>query len=187
MVPPASHKVSRVSWYSGAGWMLSDFVYATITLFGPGFPAVHSTRPITPHRRSATPLNVNVQRFGLIRVRSPLLTDSRLISLPGATKMFQFAPFPTTGYTCSPAAGQAFTLTGFPHSDICGSRDICSSPQLFAACHVLLRLQSPRHSPCALCNLTFFWFSRRSSLTHKSWMKSLSFDKRQNVRFVPSS
>jgi hypothetical protein len=35
--------------------------------------------------------------------------------------------------------------------------------------------------------LTFFWFSRRSSLTHKSWMKSLSFDKRQNVRFVPSS
>ena len=28
----------------------------------------------------------------------------------------------------------------FPHSDICGSKDICSSPQLFAAYHVLLRL-----------------------------------------------
>ena len=85
---------------------------------------------------------------------------------------------------CSSTAGQAFTLTGFPHSDICGSMDICSSPQLFAACHVLRRLQSPRHSPCALCNLTFFWFSRRSSLTHNSWIKSLSSDKLQNFRFA---
>ena len=49
---------------------------------------------------------------------------------------------------------QAFTLAGFPHSDICGLMDICSLPQLFAACHVLLRLSVPRHSPCALCNLT---------------------------------
>ena len=39
---------------------------------------------------------------------------------------------------------------GFPHSDICGSMDICSSPQLFAAYHVFLRLLVPRHPPCAL-------------------------------------
>ena len=44
---------------------------------------------------------------------------------------------------------------GFPHSDICGSRDICSSPQLFAAYHVFLRLLVPRHPPCALISLTF--------------------------------
>ena len=44
--------------------------------------------------------------------------------------------------------------SGFPHSDICGSLDICSSPQLFAACHVLLRLPVPRHPPCALSHLT---------------------------------
>ena len=43
---------------------------------------------------------------------------------------------------------------GFPHSDIPGSIDICSSPRLFAACHVLLRLLMPRHSPCALSSLT---------------------------------
>ena len=43
---------------------------------------------------------------------------------------------------------------GFPHSDICGSMLICSSPQLFAAYHVLLRLLMPRHSPCALIRLT---------------------------------
>ena len=39
---------------------------------------------------------------------------------------------------------------GFPHSDICGSGDVCSSPQLFAAYHVFLRLLVPRHPPCAL-------------------------------------
>ena len=55
----------------------------------------------------------------------------------------------------SHADNQAFTLIGFPHSDIRGSWDICSSPRLFAAYRVLRRLSVPRHSPCALSNLTF--------------------------------
>ena len=59
---------------------------------------------------------------------------------------------------------------GFPHSDICGSRLICSSPQLFAACRVLLRLLMPRHSPCALLRLNFLIRSWRLS---SSWLFSL--------------
>ena len=47
--------------------------------------------------------------------------------------------------------------TGFPHSDICGSRIICISPQLFAAYHVFLRLLVPRHSPYALSSLTYLF------------------------------
>ena len=43
---------------------------------------------------------------------------------------------------------------GFPHSDIRGSLDICSSPRLFAAYHVFHRLSVPRHPPCALSCLT---------------------------------
>ena len=43
---------------------------------------------------------------------------------------------------------------GFPHSDISGSQDMCSSPKLFAAYHVLHRLLVPRHPPCALTTLT---------------------------------
>ena len=39
---------------------------------------------------------------------------------------------------------------GFPHSEISGSKDICSSPKLFAAYHVFHRLLVPRHPPCAL-------------------------------------
>ena len=48
---------------------------------------------------------------------------------------------------------------GFPHSDIHGSGLICSSPWLFAACRVLLRLPVPRHSPCALSSLNFMSFA----------------------------
>ena len=43
---------------------------------------------------------------------------------------------------------------GFPHSDISGSMDMCSSPKLFAAYHVFHRLLVPRHPPCALTTLT---------------------------------
>ena len=55
---------------------------------------------------------------------------------------------------------------GFPHSDICGSRDICSSPQLFAAYHVFLRLLVPRHPPCALSCLTFLSLPVRYSVSY---------------------
>ena len=43
---------------------------------------------------------------------------------------------------------------GFPHSEISGSMDICSSPKLFAAYHVFHRLLVPRHPPCALLRLS---------------------------------
>ena len=62
------------------------------------------------------------------------------------------------------------TRGGLPHSDIFGSKLVCSSPGLFAACHVLHRLLAPRHSPYTLSSLTI----RNSKLTltnrlHVSW------------------
>jgi hypothetical protein len=41
-----------------------------------------------------------------------------------------------------------------PHSEIPGSKPVCGSPRLIAACHVLRRLLAPRHSPYALSSLT---------------------------------
>ena len=38
---------------------------------------------------------------GLVRVRSPLLTESRLMSFPPATEMFQFAGFASLTYVFS--------------------------------------------------------------------------------------
>ena len=46
------------------------------------------------------------------------------------------------------------SLRGFPHSEIPGSKLVCSSPGLIAAYRVLHRLLAPRHSPYALSSLT---------------------------------
>ncbi len=67
--------------------------------------------------------------------------------------MFQFRRFPSYAYLIQRRMTE-YCSAGFPHSEICGSKPMCGSPQLIAACHVLLRLLMPRHSPCALCSLT---------------------------------
>ena len=66
--------------------------------------------------------------------------------------MFQFAGFPphSYGFTLRWHAAHA----GFPHSDIRGSKLMCSSPRLFAAYRVFHRLPVPGHPPCALLCLT---------------------------------
>ena len=68
--------------------------------------------------------------------------------------MFQFRRFPSYTYFIQCTISE-YCSDVFPHSDISGSTLICSSPKLFAACHVLRRLLMPRHSPCALISLTF--------------------------------
>ena len=69
--------------------------------------------------------------------------------------MFQFRAFPSYGYFIHRTIPE-YCSGVFPHSDISGSLLICSSPKLFAACHVLHRLLMPRHSPCALISLTYY-------------------------------
>ena len=72
------------------------------------------------------------------------------------------------------------TSGAFPHSDIRGSTVVCTSPQLFAAYHVLLRLLLPRHSPYALTCLTsllvhlrrYCVAARRSVLTYFSTLRA---------------
>jgi hypothetical protein len=68
--------------------------------------------------------------------------------------MFQFPAYAFRTLFDSHADARLFVPGGFPHSDICGSKTICVSPQLFAACRVLHRLLVPGHSPCALNSLT---------------------------------
>ena len=68
--------------------------------------------------------------------------------------MFQFPGFPAHDYLIHHALHDSSSW-GFPHSDIRGSKLICSSPRLFAACHVLRRLPMPRHPPYALLRLNY--------------------------------
>ena len=100
-----------------------------------------------------TGLPARVVRFGLFRVRSPLLAESWLFSLPPGTEMVHFPGFAPTAYGFS-CRRREFAPARFPHSDIPGSQLAYSSPRLFAVSHVLHRLLSPRHPPYALSSLT---------------------------------
>ena len=112
--------------------MSSGFPYGAVTRCGPPFQAL----PV-PGKKAT----------GLFRVRSPLLTESRLMSVPPATEMFQFAGFASPSYEFR----RRYPLRGgLPHSEIPGSPIARISPGLFAACHVLHRLSVPRHPPDAL-------------------------------------
>ena len=68
--------------------------------------------------------------------------------------MFQFGRFPTYTYVFS-IRSMVLHHGGCPIRKSADIMLICSSPQLIAACHVLLRLLMPRHSPCALFRLNF--------------------------------
>ena len=130
-------------------------------------PGCHRLWPIVPDRsirqlvchslalKPDGPYNptVHARWFGLFRVRSPLLAESLLFSLPVGTEMVHFPTLSSTAYGFS---GGFFGINqrGFPHSDIPGSKLVCSSPGLIAAYRVLHRLLAPRHSPYALSSLT---------------------------------
>ena len=97
--------------------------------------------------------SMHARWFGLFRFRSPLLTESHVV-------------FSSSGYLdvsvhrvplltlCIGVRILEVCSSGFPHSEISGSKDICSSPKLFAAYHVFHRLLVPRHPPYALSSMT---------------------------------
>ena len=150
MVPPYSHRVSRVRRYSGYSWLASSFVYKTVTFCGvPSHAlrldstirfAVRTPKillpPVWPLPRSlATTGGISVDFFS-----SPYLD----VSVQAVSLIWLFdSPYDDRAY---PA--------GFPHSEIHGSMSAFDSPWHIADRCVLRRLLVPRHSPCALCSLT---------------------------------
>ena len=150
MVPAHSHKVSRVSWYSGFRHVTRSFAYGTFTLSG-WLSQNHSARLYESIMRSE-PRNARIPVCPLsISLAATLEIDVSFssswyldVSVPRVPDVWLWIHHTTTE-VCS---------ARFPHSEICGSRDICSSPQLIAAYHVFHRLLVPRHSPCALYSLT---------------------------------
>ena len=83
VVPPASHKVSRVSWYSGFQPSNSAFRLQGFYLLWPTFPG-SSTKPDLNYA-GPQPQQTEVHWFGLFPVRSPLLRESHLITFPPGT------------------------------------------------------------------------------------------------------
>ena len=74
---------------------------------------------------------------------------------------------------------------GLSHSEISGSKVICTYPELIAAYHVLHRLREPRHPPCALA---YFLSNLLSSIRYQvSGIKpeySISRYLKRTVRYI---
>ena len=151
MVPTCSVWIPRVPTYSGFRLFLSVFNYGAFTLSRSAFHLSSSnlfllmTYPL--------PLSYFYVRFGLLRFRSPLLSESLLFSSPPGTEMFQFPGFSSLKLCIGLRMITHFLVIGFPHSDTPGSLNVYFSPRRFAVFCVLLLLYMPRHPPYALLHL----------------------------------
>ena len=146
MVPARSDKVPRVSSYSGSHLLCSDFGYGALTPCGRLF---QNRSPILADAYCGPNPVVHAPRFGLFPFRSPLLWESLVVFSSSGYLDVSVHRVPFHGLWIGPWMTGVFPA-GFPHSDICGSLVICTSPQLFAAYYVLHRLSVPRHPPYAL-------------------------------------
>ena len=151
MVPARSDKVSRVSSYSGYRSVSQSFAYGAFTLSGRLSQSRSAKLPESGLR--SEPRNARIPVWPLPR---------SLAATCGIDVSFSSSGYLDVSVHRVPlhalwigAWMTGVCPAGFPHSEIHGSRDICSSPWLFAAYHVFLRLSVPRHPPCALSCLTF--------------------------------
>ena len=111
-------------------------------------------------RRSYNPGRCRRQpRFGLLRVRSPLLAQSLLLSFPPGTKMFQFPGF-------APDLSQVpeSLPAGFPIRTSAGHRAFAPHRGFSQLITSFIASESHRHPPCALVRFLY----NLSSLTPQS-------------------
>ena len=153
MVLPNSRRIPRAPRYLGsrsgrripfhlqASHLLrSTFPDASATdplCNSPEDPEIFPTGPATPDIQRLRALTYI--RFGLFPFRSPLLRKSLLFSFPGATKMFQFAPFASAPYVFRRGC-PGIPRNRFPHSEISGSVLVWQLPEAYRS---LPRLSSP--------------------------------------------
>ena len=151
MVPAHSDKVSRVSSYSGYRSVSLSFAYGAFTLSGRLSQSRSARLPESGLR--SEPRNARIPVWPLPRSLAATCGIDISFSSSGYLDVsVHRVPFHALWIG---AWMTGVCPAGFPHSEIHGSRDICSSPWLFAAYHVFLRLSVPRHPPCALSCLTF--------------------------------
>ena len=151
MVPPSSLRIPRVRRYSGYCRFPCRFAYEAVTL------SCRASHPVRLQRRITCAVHTPQVFLPTVWPLPLSLATTRGISFDFSSSGYLDVSVPRV-----PLVNLCIQLTiydsssyVFPHSDICGSMLICSSPQLFAACHVLHRLPMPRHSPYALISFTF--------------------------------
>src|SRR5262245_20755986 len=158
MVLVDSRGIPRVPRYSGTcPASHSAVIYRAVTVFGRSFQIVRlagwlityrprgPTGPTTPKcKHSGLGCSAFARRYSRNHSCFLFLWVLRWFTSPRCL---------LTAYVFS---GGYFGISQreFPHSEIAGSKLVCSSPALIAAYRVLHRLLVPRHSPYTLSSLT---------------------------------
>ena len=150
MVPAPSIKVPRVSMYSGSCRVSSGFGYGALTLSGRLFQS--RSPAVTESLMQSEPRDARITVWALPRSLAATYGIDVSFSSSGYLDV-SVHRVPLHTLWIGVWIHEVFSC-GFPHSEICGSMDICSLPQLIAAYHVFHRLLVPRHPPCALLRLT---------------------------------
>ena len=120
MVLPDSHRVSRALWYSGYLQSQLRFRLRAYHPVSGSFPE-SSAILIGPIMEVLQPQRDESRWFGLIRLRSPLLAESRLISFPLGTEMFHFPRLASTCLCVRHAMnGRAVQVSPFGHLRVKG-------------------------------------------------------------------
>ena len=150
MVPACSVKVPRVSTYSGYRHVFRLFAYGAFTLSG-WLSQNHSAKTLESIMRSE-PQSARTLVWALSISLAATFEITVVFSSSGYLDVsVHRVPYI---WLCIHHMLTEVLSARFPHSDISGSLDMCSSPKLFAAYHVFHRLLVPRHPPCALTTLT---------------------------------
>ena len=89
-----------------------------------------SSDPVQPSPYTSQPRAPEGAWFRLFRVRSPLLTESLLMSLPPGTKMFQFPGCASPSYVFRCVIPRQ-NRGGFSHSDTPGSKPAWRLPEVY--------------------------------------------------------
>ena len=153
MVLAPSDKISRVLPYSGYYRSIHTFHLLDFHHLWYAVPK-HFCYVLIVTCVVLTP-SIFLHWFGLFCFRSPLLTESIVFFLLLWVLRCFSSPRLASHTLCIHVwILELLTLAGSPIRISVTITDICSSSQLFAACHVLLRLLMPRHSPYALISLT---------------------------------
>src|SRR6185436_19167443 len=122
MVLVDSHGISRVPRYSGACPASQHIVaYGDLTLCGRSFQIVRLMSWLVTRRpcglTGPTTPPCKHDGLGYVRVRSPLLAESLLFSVPPGTEMVHFPGLSSPTYVFS-RRPSSISLSGLPHSDI---------------------------------------------------------------------
>ena len=133
MVPAASHRISRVPRYSGYCPNYHTCVYGIITLYDITFQLF----PLRINNQSWQSYNPNIAETTLVWAYPRSLATTQGITFVFFSSAYLDVSVQRVCLRCRILGLQP---SGLPHSDIYGSKVICTSPQLFAAYHVFLRL-----------------------------------------------